>query len=247
MFDIFIENFTNEHKDIKLTNKEKILISKAIEFVEKTVKKNIPVFTTTSKGSEDLLSIKEASEVLYLPAGTLRQWENDFAGIIEIPRDKTGSRLYSEKELNLFKIIRDARKLNISIQQIRIELLHAKEQGDFSSALKQPLYEKYADEVEKLANENNKREQVSGKLRLELLNESARYVETEDKYIPSCKFCGITACESSMHIDHIIPVSKGGKTEKENLQVLCSQCNIQKSNKYELVINRSEAKESCVI
>ena len=37
--------------------------------------------------------------------------------------------------------------------------------------------------------------------------------------------------EVGLHIDHIIPVSKGGKTIKSNLRVLCSKCNGKKSNK----------------
>ncbi|MGV8961880.1 MAG: HNH endonuclease [Candidatus Saccharimonadaceae bacterium] len=35
-----------------------------------------------------------------------------------------------------------------------------------------------------------------------------------------------------MTIDHIIPLSKGGKrTEISNLQIMCSDCNTKKSNK----------------
>jgi 5-methylcytosine-specific restriction endonuclease McrA len=86
---------------------------------------------------------------------------------------------------------------------------------------------------------NNEREYIPAKLRIELLNESARYVPEEGKMIPSCSFCGATAREKTLHIDHIIPVSKGGETVKENLQVLCETCNLQKNNKYELIINKN--------
>jgi hypothetical protein len=34
-----------------------------------------------------------------------------------------------------------------------------------------------------------------------------------------------------LEIDHIIPVSKGGKTEESNLQTLCRRCNRAKSRK----------------
>ncbi len=50
----------------------------------------------------------------------------------------------------------------------------------------------------------------------------------------TCKFCGnSTDSEPNLllEIDHIIPVSKGGCTEENNLQTLCWRCNRQKSNK----------------
>jgi len=48
-----------------------------------------------------------------------------------------------------------------------------------------------------------------------------------------CCACGRTpavdpSCE--LHIDHIVPWSKGGPTIEENLQTLCEQCNLGKSN-----------------
>ncbi len=36
-----------------------------------------------------------------------------------------------------------------------------------------------------------------------------------------------------LHVDHIVPWSKGGETVLENLQTLCSVCNLGKSNAYE--------------
>lgn len=47
-----------------------------------------------------------------------------------------------------------------------------------------------------------------------------------------CALCGRTKNEDQLEIDHIQPVSKGGKTIYENLQVLCKKCNATKSNKH---------------
>lgn len=45
----------------------------------------------------------------------------------------------------------------------------------------------------------------------------------------TCCECGITNKETILHIDHIVPVKRGGKNELDNLQTLCSKCNISKS------------------
>ncbi len=34
-----------------------------------------------------------------------------------------------------------------------------------------------------------------------------------------------------LHIDHVVPVSRGGLTEPENLQTLCAPCNLRKGNR----------------
>lgn len=48
----------------------------------------------------------------------------------------------------------------------------------------------------------------------------------------TCQKCGkYMPDEVGLQIDHIIPVSKGGTSDAENLQVLCSKCNGRKSNK----------------
>jgi hypothetical protein len=48
-----------------------------------------------------------------------------------------------------------------------------------------------------------------------------------------CVACGHSPADGSkLHIDHKVPFSLGGLTEIKNLQTLCSDCNISKSNKY---------------
>ena len=48
-----------------------------------------------------------------------------------------------------------------------------------------------------------------------------------------CVFCGrspATEIGLKLHIDHKIPFSKGGKTTIDNLQTLCQECNLGKSD-----------------
>jgi hypothetical protein len=49
-----------------------------------------------------------------------------------------------------------------------------------------------------------------------------------------CVFCGKSPAMdigTKLHIDHIKPFSKGGKSTLENLQTLCEECNLGKSNR----------------
>jgi hypothetical protein len=64
---------------------------------------------------------------------------------------------------------------------------------------------------------------VSLSLRLKVLN--------RDNF--KCVFCGkspATNFGTKLHIDHVIPFSKGGKSTFENLQTLCEECNLGKSD-----------------
>lgn len=48
-----------------------------------------------------------------------------------------------------------------------------------------------------------------------------------------CVLCGASGADANIEIDHILPVSKGGGNDKENLRTLCFKCNRGKSNKME--------------
>ena len=48
-----------------------------------------------------------------------------------------------------------------------------------------------------------------------------------------CVACGARAMEVRMHVDHIVPISRGGKNEIDNLQMLCYRCNTQKRDRDE--------------
>lgn len=49
-----------------------------------------------------------------------------------------------------------------------------------------------------------------------------------EAYNYKCAYCGSS---ENLQIDHIHPVSKGGWKNWDNLQVLCQDCNLRKSNK----------------
>jgi 5-methylcytosine-specific restriction endonuclease McrA len=52
----------------------------------------------------------------------------------------------------------------------------------------------------------------------------------------TCCACGASPALKlgvELHVDHIVPWSKGGQTVIENLQTLCAACNLSKSNVHE--------------
>lgn len=64
---------------------------------------------------------------------------------------------------------------------------------------------------------------VSDKLRYQVLK--------RDNF--KCCACGASPAKDpsvELHIDHIVPFSKGGETVIDNLQTLCSRCNLGKSD-----------------
>ena len=46
-----------------------------------------------------------------------------------------------------------------------------------------------------------------------------------------CQKCGMSEKYVQLEIDHVIPISKGGKSTYSNLQTLCHKCNVEKSNR----------------
>ena len=83
-----------------------------------------------------------------------------------------------------------------------------------------------------------KRHPISAKTRMRVLN--------RDNY--TCQHCGATVADGvRLHIDHIKPLSKGGTNAEDNLQVLCSDCNLGKNDNENLKADHRKLIELGVI
>lgn len=58
-------------------------------------------------------------------------------------------------------------------------------------------------------------------MRLELLSEPG---------LKRCKYCKCVLTLASATVDHIIPISKGGRTIRSNCALACGPCNNEKGN-----------------
>ena len=57
------------------------------------------------------------------------------------------------------------------------------------------------------------------------LNLRRRVLERDGYY---CVYCDEDLRDAEIHMDHVIPESKGGPTTYDNLQVTCRKCNLAK-------------------
>lgn len=77
-------------------------------------------------------------------------------------------------------------------------------------------------------------EELKKVLRRNNLSSNTRYSILERAAF-KCQCCGNKPNKDNditLHIDHIIPFSLGGKDTIDNFQVLCNKCNISKNNRY---------------
>lgn len=90
-------------------------------------------------------------------------------------------------------------------------------------------YQKYLKEKEKKEIEFRQ----STAYQRKLMTPSLRYdILKRDEF--KCQLCGYSQEDGvKLHVDHIVPVAKGGRTKKNNLRTLCEACNIGKSHKYD--------------
>lgn len=80
--------------------------------------------------------------------------------------------------------------------------------------------------------ENIKMKKSATKQRRLMTPKLRNYIKERDNY--TCMLCGNSTLKEEnllLEIDHIIPISKGGLTEENNLQTLCWKCNRSKGAK----------------
>jgi 5-methylcytosine-specific restriction endonuclease McrA len=57
---------------------------------------------------------------------------------------------------------------------------------------------------------------------------SKRNVFLRDLYV--CQYCGVSCKQEDATLDHVIPLSRGGKSSWTNLATACKPCNYRKAN-----------------
>jgi 5-methylcytosine-specific restriction endonuclease McrA len=64
-------------------------------------------------------------------------------------------------------------------------------------------------------------------------------------YSKICRYCGVITGRKTRSIDHMLPLSKGGKHSIKNIALCCRNCNQRKGNKtlIEFIISEKQTNE----
>jgi len=140
---------------------------------------------------------------------------------------KTEQKIYNKNKLMPVIIFNTVYKLTYHSPKGRNH--YTKESMFLQFIIEEQIYQVYKDKGEKQTRKHRikiERSKVTDGVRYNILK--------RDNF--TCQICGSQASDGvKLHIDHKVPISKGGLTEESNLQVLCDRCNIGKSNKYKVM------------
>lgn len=142
---------------------------------------------------------------------------------------KVPYKIYNRVEEKIFKTTKLKPVLNPEFD-IQIEYTSPKGRNHYEDGMIYPfnaIVKYYNNVLNKLKRQETKEYQRN------LMTNSLRYdILKRDDF--RCVLCGRTTDDGvKLHVDHIKPVSKGGKTKKSNLRTLCDSCNLGKSDKYD--------------
>lgn len=154
---------------------------------------------------------EEKLESCVLKGFRLRQYEDaiddDCAYCFIATRDQTRYRQRSHVKTS-YKVKVDDSELDVSMAWLEDRLSDLEDIG-YEATLKD-------------YHAKNQRRLMTPALRQQIME--------RDNY--TCQICGKYMPDKvGLHIDHIVPIAKGGKTVPSNLQVLCSRCNGGKGSK----------------
>ena len=188
------------------------------------------VFKNTESGTE--FTTSEIKQMVQLKFG------RNTAGVI--PSDYCYNRLNNEieyeKQLHLFEYTKERKYKYLGPDYCYTGQIIHKPKGGFAvvvGKLENGVLTP-CDAFEEMTSEKAPKPQKGG-----LIHKTKRDVSVSLRYSVMkrdnfrCCACGASPAKDSaveLHIDHIIPWSKGGETVLDNLQTLCSKCNLGKSD-----------------
>lgn len=116
------------------------------------------------------------------------------------------------------------KELNQKERELQIKEDEVYDLKDKIEELEEKLATIYETEIWKLGSQTLERNKMTANLK--------KFILERDDY--TCQACGASLHNDfnlKLEVDHIVPISKGGKTDPSNLQTLCRKCNRSKGAK----------------
>ncbi len=165
------------------------------------------------------------------------EYENKYNELKQFVSDDEALSLHIKKSdyYEIQQIIFEQNKINKTyLFKVIIRINYIDKRGNNKGSKEKEYYlDEYCDLENEYSNIKGKRAfyEINSRIQRARMSESLRYdILKRDGF--RCQICGATQADGvQLHVDHIIPVSKGGKSIPSNLQTLCSRCNIGKGNK----------------
>lgn len=137
---------------------------------------------------------------------------------------------YAALEADVIKFIKSKKPVTNSEFYFRVHYVSpkGKAQADDCESIMADELGDYLEEVDSV-----RKHRASAAYQRQLMNPKMRKMIL-DRDNHRCVICGRSAADGvKLHVDHIIPVSKGGKTVPSNLRTLCQDCNLGKGASYD--------------
>ncbi len=162
----------------------------------------------------------------------IMQWKHDMENYLQACRlRERRTRQYravlDDEGAFRFETVRDQTRYK---QQNYVKTSYKVSVPDSEKAVSWPWLVNRHEHLEEIGFEATLKEYYSKSQRKLMTPKLRQQIKERDNY--TCQICGkYMSDEVGLHIDHIVPVAKGGKTVPSNLQVLCSKCNSSKGAK----------------
>lgn len=173
-----------------------------------------------SKLIEELETLKDAKRIIENYKAEYQQYLGDVPGFV-MKNDEAG--FYSRLGFT---------NIDESVLTIEYRFSYTSDGGMVQKSFPVPMTEETIAELIRVLSSKLTASAFAKEQRTLMTKKLREHILSRDNY--TCCNCGNSIQKEPnllLEIDHIIPVSKGGRTEEGNLQTLCWRCNRAKSNK----------------
>ena len=164
-----------------------------------------------------------------------RHWNRYQSEINGLPKTQYDAKRYVKAEARLMK--KNSLQQPVINPQVKLDWSYTSPKGRNHYAASSTFNASDIESALQVAKSKTTRQAQISAERAAMTDKLRYQVMERDNF--RCVLCGSSANDGvKLHVDHIYPVSKGGKTEMSNLRTLCDRCNMGKGAHVEKATNQ---------